>query len=181
MAAAVRPRQGRWGRSPAEGRAERGGRGVAEGVLTAGCPADCSGFSGFGRSWRGVRGSSCRLSPAAPAPGNRKGERVIGSAPRRRGRPESRPGPEGPGSLGLRRSTRSSSPSLLGRAVAHPVASRPRPARGDLEGSGARHSFPSPRGGHPFIPRLRPHWVCDGNPSSAPVRGWLVDSYRTGR
>lgn len=74
---------------------------------------------------------------------------------------------------------RRSPPSRLGRAGAHPVASRPRPARGDLQGSGARHSLPAPRGGHPFNPRLRPHWVSDGDPSPAPVRGCWTDSYHT--
>ena len=38
----------------------------------------------------------------------------------------------------------------------------PAPAPGDLEGSGARQSFPAPREGHPSNPWFRPHWRSAG-------------------
>lgn len=64
-----------------EGRAELGGRGVAEGVLTVGCPAPHSGFSRSGRSWRRRAGGLLQVVACRARTGDRKGERVPGSAP----------------------------------------------------------------------------------------------------
>lgn len=66
------------------GRAERGGRGVAAGVLTSGCSADCadSGAKLAGRAGGPFAGGS-----TAPAQRDRKGERVSRREPWRGVRP----------------------------------------------------------------------------------------------
>lgn len=82
MAAAARPRRGRRDRSPA-GEAWRNTE-VGASLLTAGCSVDCADSGEVGG---GVPAPPRRLSPAAPAPADRKGERLPRRAPQRRVRP----------------------------------------------------------------------------------------------
>lgn len=161
------------------------GSGRRGGVLTAlGAPLTAAGL----RSWWGVRRPPRRLSPAAPAPGDRKGERVSGRAPQRR----VRPGVPAPGPRDGARRGFGSTPQLVSEPLRQRHSSslrRPPPPRRVVTLRAAIPGTPSERSGRvtPLIPGFSPTGASRAeswDPHSLPVcplQGWLIDACHTGR